>query len=139
MGLGPLEHIGIAVTEGGSASRLFQLLLGISPYKTEEVAREGVRTIFFQTGETQVELLESLREDSPTGKFLTSRGPGIHHIAFRVSDIRAEMDRLQSAGFSLLSDTPMPGADGKLIVFLHPKTTGGVLVELCQDTPADPA
>lgn len=135
MALKHLEHIGIAVQDGAKAQRLFELLLGVAPYKEEAVEREGVRTIFFQTGQTKVELLEATAPDTPVGNYLAKRGPGIHHLAFQVEDIHAEMARLQAAGFELLADTPKPGADGKWIVFLHPKSTGGVLVELCQDQP----
>lgn len=136
MPLQHVEHIGIAVTDGDKASALFELLLGSAPYKEELVDREGVRTIFFKNGETKLELLEATRTDSPIGKFIEKRGAGIHHLAFQVTDILTEMARLQAAGFELLTDAPKPGADGKLIVFLHPRSTGGVLVELCQDAPA---
>ncbi|MGB3547930.1 MAG: methylmalonyl-CoA epimerase [Saprospiraceae bacterium] len=128
-----LEHIGIAVKSLDRSDNLFTRLLGREPYKHEAVAREGVTTSFFAAGGPKVELLEADREDSPIAKFIAKRGEGIHHLAFGVTDILAEMERLREAGFELLSDTPKPGADGKLIVFLHPRTTNGVLVELCQD------
>lgn len=139
MALLHVEHIGIAVADAQRATQLFDLLLGTQPYKEEVVEREGVRTVFYQTGQTKIELLEPTRPDSPIAGYLGKRGPGLHHIAFEVADIRAEMARLAAAGFELLSDTPKPGADGKLIVFLHPKTTGGVLVELCQTVGSLPA
>lgn len=128
-----IEHIGIAVADAAAAIARYTTLLGQPPYKEEVVEREGVRTIFFQTGESKIELLEATRPDSPVAKFLEKKGEGMHHIALAVTDIRAEMARLQAAGFELLSDEPKPGADNKLIVFLHPRSTGGVLIELCQE------
>jgi len=128
-----LEHIGIAVKSLKDSEELFTRLLGKSPYKMEEVESEGVKTSFFQTGEPKVELLESAGEDSPIGKFIAKRGEGIHHLAFRVEDILVEMDRLKQSGFRLLTEEPKPGADNKLVCFLHPKDTNGVLVELCQE------
>jgi methylmalonyl-CoA/ethylmalonyl-CoA epimerase len=127
-----VEHIGIAVKDRTQASKLFESLLNRPSYKSEEVQREGVVTEFFQTGETKIELLEATNTESPIAKFIAKKGEGIHHIAFEVDDINAEMARLKAAGFELLSDTPKSGADNKLICFLHPKFTGGVLVELCQ-------
>lgn len=129
-----IEHIGIAVTDLKVSIPLFEQLLNTPCYKTETVEREGVETAFFQTGESKIELLESSRPDSAIGKFIAKRGQGIHHIAFAVENIEAEMKRLQALGFELLSEKPMPGADGKLVCFLHPKGTNGVLVELCMDS-----
>src|SRR5690606_909108 len=105
------------------------------PYKQEEVESEGVRTSFFQTGPNKIELLEATSPDSPIAKFLAKKGEGIHHIAFDVADIQAEIKRLTSEGFTLINEQPKPGADNKLVAFLHPKSTGGVLVELCQERP----
>lgn len=133
MGLPRIEHLGIAVRNLEEANELFRKLFDRSHYKTESVEREGVTTSFFQLGEAKVELLETTREDSAIGKFLEKRGEGLHHVAFAVDDIRAEMKRLQEEGFRLLNPEPLPGADGKIICFLHPKDTAGVLVELCQD------
>ena len=127
-----LEHIGIAVADLAASKELFTRLLGTESYKEESVAREGVTTAFYRSGQPKVELLAATHENSPIAKFIEKRGPGIHHLAFEVEDIRAEMDRLAAAGFELLSDEPKPGADNKLICFLHPRTTNGVLVELCQ-------
>lgn len=127
-----VEHIGIAVKDIQKGNLLFEKLLGVKHYKTETVDSEGVLTSFFKTGETKIELLEALRADSPIAKFIEKRGEGIHHIAFEVSDIYAEMERMQKEGFKLLNETPKQGADNKLVCFLHPKDTNGVLVELCQ-------
>jgi len=128
-----IEHIGIAVRDLGTSIPLFEQLLNTPCYKTEAVEREGVETAFFQTGGNKIELLQTTRPDGPIGRFLEKKGEGIHHIAFAVENIRAEMKRLQALGFELLSDEPKPGADGKIVCFLHPKGTNGVLVELCQD------
>jgi methylmalonyl-CoA/ethylmalonyl-CoA epimerase len=128
-----IEHIGIAVSNLETSNKLFASLLGKSPYKSEEVASEGVTTSFFQTGESKIELLEASNPDSPIAKFIQKKGEGIHHIAFLVDDIIAEMKRLTLEGFILLSDTPKLGADNKLVCFLHPKGTNGVLIELCQE------
>ncbi len=128
-----IEHIGIAVNDLEEATKTYQVLLNVSPYKTETVKREGVKTVFFECGESKIELLGATRADSPIGKYLSKQKEGIHHIAFFVDDILAEMHRLQSEGFQLLSDEPKPGADGKTIVFMHPKSSHGVLVELCAD------
>ncbi|MCB0505794.1 MAG: methylmalonyl-CoA epimerase [Cyclobacteriaceae bacterium] len=128
-----IEHLGIAVEDLKSANELFTKLLGKEHYKVEEVDSEKVATSFFQLGETKIELLEATGEESAIHKFIEKRGKGIHHIAFGVDDIYAEMKRLESEGFVLLNDVPKEGADNKLVCFLHPKTTGGVLVELCQD------
>lgn len=128
-----IEHLGIAVRDLKASNELFSKLLGKAHYKEEGVESEGVRTSFFQVGETKVELLEATRSDSPIAKFLDKRGEGIHHIAFDVADIYAEMERLKGEGFEILHETPKKGADNKLIVFLHPRSTNGVLVELCQE------
>lgn len=128
-----LEHIGIAVKDLSESKALFEKLLNTKCYKEEEVPAEGVTTAFFSVGNTKVELLEATTEDSPITKFLEKRGEGIHHLAFEVDDIRAEMKRLSDAGFQLLTDEPTKGADNKLVCFLHPKSAGGVLVELCQE------
>ena len=128
-----VEHIGIAVKDMKSANTLFETLLGISNYKIESVESENVATSFFKTGETKIELLESTSESGPIAKFLEKKGQGIHHIAFETDDILSEMERLKVLGFELLSDVPKKGADNKLICFLHPKSTSGVLVELCQE------
>lgn len=128
-----LEHIGIAVKSLKDSDELFTRLLGKSPYKMEEVESEGVKTSFFQAGGPKVELLESAGDDSPIGKFIARRGEGIHHLAFNVEDILAEMARLKQEGFRLLNEVPKPGADNKVVCFLHPKDTNGVLVELCQE------
>ena len=127
-----IDHIGIAVADVAAANTLFAKLLGRKHYKTEEVKGEGVMTAFFQVGETKIELVAATRTDSVVAKYIARRGEGIHHIALEVSDIRAEMLRLQQEGFELLNDEPKKGADNKLICFLHPKTTNGVLVELCE-------
>lgn len=128
-----IEHIGIAVSDLSKSNDLFSRLFGSAPYKTEIVESEGVSTSFFQMGESKIELLEATNPDSPIAKFIDKRGEGIHHIAFEVEDIRTEMRRLQAEGFTLLSEEPKRGADNKLVCFLHPKSSNGVLVELCQE------
>ncbi|GHB54047.1 methylmalonyl-CoA epimerase [Persicitalea jodogahamensis] len=128
-----LEHIGIAVKDLAASDALFTKLFNSPPYKREEVVGEGVMTSFFRINQSKIELLEATREDSPIARFLEKKGEGIHHIAFEVDDIEAEMKRLQAEGFTLLNEKPKPGADNKLVCFLHPKGTGGVLVELCQE------
>ncbi|MCH7401067.1 methylmalonyl-CoA epimerase [Belliella kenyensis] len=128
-----IEHIGIAVKDLKASNDLFRRLLGKDSYKEEEVAGEGVLTSFFQVGDTKVELLEASRPESPIAKYLEKRSEGVHHIAFDVEDIHAEVLRLKAAGFEILNETPKSGADNKLVVFLHPKSTNGVLVELCQE------
>lgn len=128
-----IEHIGIAVKDVKAANALFEKLFGRAAYKEETVASEQVKTSFFQVGPNKVELLESQDVSGPIGKYIEKRGEGLHHIAFEVDDIVAEMARLKGLGFQLLSETPKEGADNKLICFLHPKTTNGVLVELCQE------
>lgn len=128
-----IEHIGIAVKNIQDANILFEKLLGLVSYKSEEVISEGVLTSFFQTGESKIELLMATNPESPIAKFLEKKGEGIHHIAFDVEDIYAEMERLKEEGFVLINEVPKKGADNKLVVFLHPKNTNGVLVELCQE------
>jgi methylmalonyl-CoA/ethylmalonyl-CoA epimerase len=128
-----IEHIGIAVKDLASAEKMYELLLGTASYKREMVEREGVITSFFQVGPNKIELLESTAPDGPIAKAIEKRGEGIHHIAFEVADIRAEMARLKAEGFGVLSDEPKRGADNKLVCFVHPKTTTGVLVELTQE------
>lgn len=128
-----IEHIGIAVKSMEQANALFASLFGQEHYKTEVVEAEGVNTSFFRMGEAKIELLEATRPDSPISGFIEKRGEGIHHIAFKVEDIRAEVERLKQNGFLLLNEQPKLGADNKLVCFLHPKSTNGVLVELCQD------
>ncbi|WP_214071133.1 methylmalonyl-CoA epimerase [Mucilaginibacter sp. dw_454] len=128
-----IEHIGIAVRDLKAAGDLYEQLLNTKIYKTEEVATESVKTAFLQTGPNKIELLEALSADSPIAKFIDKKGEGIHHIAFEVDDIKAEMARLKALGFVLLSDAPKPGADNKLVCFVHPKSAGGVLVELVQE------
>lgn len=132
-----IEHLGIAVKSLENANNLFTRLLGQEQYKIETVEREGVSTSFFRIGEIKIELLEATRPESAIAKFIEKRGEGIHHIAFAVDDIYAEMQRMEQAGFQLLNKEPLVGADNKLICFLHPKTTNGVLVELCMDKPID--
>ncbi|GAB4092781.1 VOC family protein [Flaviaesturariibacter terrae] len=130
-----IEHIGIAVKSLADSVPLFEKLLNSPCYKTEEVASEAVRTAFFQSGPNKIELLESVTDDGVIRKFIERKGEGIHHIAFHVDDIRSEMQRLQDEGFTLLNPEPKRGADNKLVCFLHPKGTNGVLVELCQPAP----
>jgi methylmalonyl-CoA/ethylmalonyl-CoA epimerase len=127
-----IEHLGIAVKNIEQSNNLFEKLLNTSPYKMEEVASEGVLTSFFKIGDSKIELLEAIREDSPIAKFIEKKGEGIHHIAFEVADIYTEMQRMESEGFTLLNKEPKRGADNKLVCFLHPKGTNGVLIELCQ-------
>jgi methylmalonyl-CoA/ethylmalonyl-CoA epimerase len=128
-----IEHIGIAVKDLNVSCSLYEKLLGTSCYKKEEVASEGVSTAFFRTGENKIELLAAISEDSPIGKFLEKKGEGIHHVAFDVDDIELEMKRLKLEGFVLLNEQPKRGADNKLVCFVHPKGTNGVLIELCQE------
>jgi len=127
-----IEHIGIAVKSLSVSVPLFEKLLNSQCYKTELVETEKVNRAFFQTGDSKIELLESINGEGPISRFLDKKGEGIHHIAFEVEDIKAEMKRLQDEGFALLSGEPGKGADNKLVCFLHPKTVSGVLVELCQ-------
>ena len=128
-----IEHIGIAVRDIEVSNKLYEKLLGVAPYKSEAVESEGVKTSFFMNGPNKIELLEATSEDSPIAKFLEKKGEGIHHIAFDVEDIVAEIARLKSEGFTVLNETPKRGADNKLVAFLHPNGTGGVLIELCQE------
>lgn len=128
-----IEHIGIAVKDLEKAEELYAKLLGSGSYKREAVESEGVLTSFFQVGPNKIELLESSQPDGPIAKAIEKRGEGIHHIAFEVADIRAEMERLKVEGFTLLNEQPKHGADNKLVCFVHPKSAGGVLVELCQE------
>jgi methylmalonyl-CoA/ethylmalonyl-CoA epimerase len=128
-----IEHIGIAVKNIDDANALFEKMLGVPSYKMEAVESEGVLTSFFQTGTNKIELLVATNPESPIAKFLEKKGEGIHHIAFDVEDIHAEIARLKKEGFVLINEVPKKGADNKLVVFLHPKNTNGVLVELCQE------
>jgi methylmalonyl-CoA/ethylmalonyl-CoA epimerase len=128
-----VEHIGIAVKSLGEVNDLYGKLFGKAHYKQEEVESEKVSTSFFQMGETKIEFLESTNPDGPISKFINKKGEGIHHIAFEVEDIHAELVRLKEEGFQLINDAPKPGADNKLVAFIHPKSTNGVLVELCQE------
>jgi methylmalonyl-CoA/ethylmalonyl-CoA epimerase len=128
-----IEHIGIAVKELAISVPLFEKLLNSQCYKTEMVETEQVKTAFFQKGETKIELLESTDPNGVIARFIEKKGEGLHHIAFDVQDIAAEMKRLQNEGFVLLSEAPKKGADNKLVCFLHPKGTNGVLIELCQE------
>ena len=128
-----IEHIGIAVKNLEKSNELFASLFGKSHYKIEEVASEGVKTSFFKNGPNKIELLEATQPNSPIAKFIEKKGEGIHHIAFAVDDIKSEIKRLKSEGFTVLNETPKKGADNKLVAFLHPKTTNGVLIELCQE------
>jgi methylmalonyl-CoA/ethylmalonyl-CoA epimerase len=128
-----IEHIGIAVKNLEASNKLFARLLGTNHYKIEEVLSEGVTTSFFKAGPNKIELLEATNSDSSIAKFIEKKGEGIHHIAFAVTDIYSEITRLKSEGFVVLNDTPKKGADNKLVVFLHPKSSNGVLVELCQE------
>ena len=133
-----IEHLGIATDDLDAANRLYAQLLGKPHYKIEAVESEGVLTSFFRTGESKVEFVAASRPDSTIAKYIERRGPGIHHVAFGVRDIHAEMERLRDAGFRLLNEEPKRGADNKMVCFIHPKSTGGVLVELCQDADEGP-
>jgi len=128
-----IDHIGIAVRDMAASNELFQKLLGEAHYKIENVESEHVATSFFRIGESKIELLEATDPESPIAKFIAKRGEGIHHIAFEVTDIHAEMARLEGEGFIVLQPAPKRGADNKLVAFLHPKSSNGVLVELCQE------
>ncbi|MEZ4894246.1 MAG: methylmalonyl-CoA epimerase [Saprospiraceae bacterium] len=128
-----IDHIGIAVKNMSESNELFAKLLGESHYKIEAVESEKVATSFFRIGESKIELLEASDPESPIAKFIEKRGEGIHHIAFEVSDIKAEIERLEALGFQPINREPKRGADNKLVAFLHPKSSNGVLVELCQD------
>ncbi len=128
-----IEHIGIAVKSLEVSNLLFEKLFGLPPYKEEEVVSEGVKTSFFMNGPNKIELLEATNPDSPIAKFIDKKGEGIHHIAFDVYDIEEEIKRLKKEGFVVLNEVPKKGADNKLVAFLHPKGTNGVLIELCQE------
>jgi methylmalonyl-CoA/ethylmalonyl-CoA epimerase len=128
-----VEHIGIAVKDLATSNELFSKLLNVLPYKREEVASESVLTSFFKINQTKIELLQATDENSAIAKFLEKRGEGVHHLAFEVEDIYAEMQRLEKEGFTLLSKDPKKGADNKLVCFIHPKSSNGVLIELCQE------
>jgi methylmalonyl-CoA/ethylmalonyl-CoA epimerase len=128
-----IEHIGIAVKNAEVSTQLFNSLFNTTPYKEEEVLSENVKTIFYKTGETKVELLQATNSESAIAKFIEKKGEGMHHIAFAVEDIYAEITRLKAEGFVFINETPKQGADNKLIVFLHPKSGNGVLLELCQE------
>lgn len=128
-----IEHIGIAVRDLTQAEKTFEQLLGTRAYKTETVESEGVSTMFFKVGETKIELLQATREDSPIAKYIEKRGEGIHHIAFDVDSVEDKAAQLTRDGFKILNDQPKAGADEKMISFVHPKSSNGVLVELCQD------
>ncbi len=128
-----IEHIGIAVNSLEEASVLYEKLLGVAVYKQEEVISEGVKTAFFKNGPNKIELLEATNPESSIAKFISKKGEGIHHIAFEVEDILTEIARLKKEGFVVLDEIPKKGADNKWVVFLHPKSTNGVLIELCQE------
>lgn len=128
-----IEHIGIAVKDIEASNEIFGKLFGEPHYKEETVESEGVRTSFFKAGDNKIELLEATNENSPIAKFINKKGEGIHHIAFDVEDINLEIKRLKEEGFVVLNETPKKGADNKLVAFLHPKSTNGVLIELCQE------
>jgi methylmalonyl-CoA/ethylmalonyl-CoA epimerase len=132
-----IEHIGIAVSNLSLSVLLFEKLLGTTCYKTEAVESERVNTAFLRIGETKIELLESMDTEGVIARFIEKKGEGVHHIAFDVADIETEMKRLKEEGFVLLNETPKPGADNKLVCFLHPKHTNGVLIELCQDRKSE--
>ena len=128
-----IEHIGIAVKDLKTSNKLFAKLFGEKHYKMEAVKSEGVKTSFFKVGDNKIELLEATNDESPIAKFIDKKGEGIHHIAFEVDDIDLEIKRLEEEGFKVLNKTPKKGADNKLVAFLHPKSTNGVLIELCQE------
>ena len=132
-----IEHIGIAVKNIKEANKVYEKLLGLAPYKTETVESEGVNTSFFQTGESKIELLQATTSESAIAKFIEKKGEGIHHIAFAVKDINAEIKRLKEEGFTVINEAPKKGADNKLVCFVHPKNTQGVLIELCQEIDSD--
>ena len=128
-----VEHIGIAVKDLKKASQIFEKIFNLQHYKLEELESEGVSTSFFKVGETKIELLQAIKDNSPIAKFIQKRGEGIHHIAFEVEDIDSEIKRLQNEGFKFVNPKPKNGVDNKRICFLHPKNTNGVLIELCQE------
>ncbi len=131
-----LEHIGIAVKSIAESNPLFKTLIGEEYYKTEGVESEGVKTAFYDAGNVKIELLEATNENSPIHKFIERKGEGLHHIAFEVDDLEQRMEELRATGIRLLNEKPKEGADNKLICFLHPKDTNGVLIELCQEKPS---
>lgn len=133
MAFGKVEHIGIAVKNIEEAEKRYSSILGVEPYKREEVESEGVITSFFLTGVNKIELLQATKPESAIAKFIEKKGEGIHHIAFEVEDIYAEMERLRSEGYILLNSEPKRGADNKMICFLHPKDAHGMLTELCME------
>jgi len=128
-----IEHLGIAVDNIEESLKVYEALLGAKCYKFEEVTSEGVKTAFIQIGESKIELLEATNSESPIAKFLSKKGKGIHHIAFDTDDIEKEIERLKNQGFELIHQSPKEGADNKMIAFLHPKSTDGMLIELCQE------
>jgi len=128
-----IEHIGIAVKDIKASNKLFEKLLGAPHYKIENVESEGVKISFFKVGNNKIELLEATQKNSPIAKFISKKGEGVHHIAFEVDDIEKEIKRLQKEGFQIINQSPKKGADNKMVAFLHPKTTNGVLIELCQE------
>ena len=128
-----IEHIGIAVKNLDEANKIYEQLLGSPPYKMETVVSEGVNTSFFKSGESKVELLEATKDESAIAKFIAKKGEGIHHIAFAVKDIHKEIKRLKEDGYAIINESPKKGADNKLVCFIHPKNTKGVLIELCQE------
>jgi len=128
-----IEHIGIAVKDLNKSENLFEKLLGQKPYKKEEVESEGVITSFFKVADQKIELLHASNKESPISKFIEKRKEGVHHLALHVDNIKKEVERLEGLGFEFISTTPKKGADNKMIVFLHPKSTNGVLVELCEE------
>ncbi|MEH6408573.1 MAG: methylmalonyl-CoA epimerase [Leeuwenhoekiella sp.] len=128
-----IEHIGIAVENLEQSNELYKKLLGVTHYKIEEVASEAVKTSFFKIGDSKIELLQATGQDSAITKFITKKGEGIHHIAYAVEDIYFEINRLKNEGFIFINETPKSGADNKLVAFLHPKSAGGILIELCQE------
>ena len=128
-----IEHIGIAVKDIEKSKKMYETLFGKEAYKSELVDSEGVKTVFFELGESKIELLEATSPESPIAKYLEKRGEGIHHIAYDVDDIETEIERLKNENFQLIHQSPKDGADNKLIAFLHPKSTHGVLIELCQE------
>ena len=128
-----IEHIGIAVKDIKASNKLFEKLLGVPHYKIEDVESEGVKTSFFKVGNNKIELLEATHKNSPIAKFISKKGEGVHHIAFEVNDIEKEIVRLKREGFVVINKKPKKGADNKNVMFLHPKSTNGVLIELCQE------
>ena len=126
-----IEHIGIAVKNLDEANKIYEQLLGTAPYKMEMVDSEGINTSFFKTGESKVELLQAIKDESAIAKFIAKKGEGIHHIAFAVEDIYKEIKRLKKEGYTIINESPKKGADNKLVCFVHPKNTKGVLIELC--------